>query len=81
MKGIVLAGGTGSRLHPLTTVTNDRLLPDRLGHERRCELENAMPVRVLGGLPRAGLRQELVAAATRHGVSRRSSSGEASLPA
>jgi glucose-1-phosphate thymidylyltransferase len=27
MKVIVLAGGTGSRLHPLTTVTNKHLLP------------------------------------------------------
>jgi len=26
MKGIVLAGGTGLRLHPLTTVTNDKHL-------------------------------------------------------
>ena len=27
MKGVVLAGGTGSRLHPLTLVTNKHLLP------------------------------------------------------
>ena len=27
VKGVVLAGGTGSRLHPLTQITNKHLLP------------------------------------------------------
>jgi glucose-1-phosphate thymidylyltransferase len=29
MKGVLLPGGTGSRLHPLTLVINEHLLPVR----------------------------------------------------
>ena len=35
MKGVVLAGGTGSRLHPLTLVTNKHLMPV---HDRPIDL-------------------------------------------
>ena len=36
MRGVLLAGGTGSRLHPLTLVTNKHLLPV---HDRPAKIE------------------------------------------
>ena len=57
MKGIVLAGGTGSRLRPLTTVTNKHLLPvgsvPMIFH----------PIRKLTG---AGIKEILIVTGTEH---------------
>src|SRR5437763_12192080 len=57
MKGIVLAGGTGSRLHPLTKVTNKHLLP--VGQEPMI----FHPIKKLLG---AGIRDLLVVTGTDH---------------
>src|SRR5215510_3969307 len=57
MKGIVLAGGTGSRLHPLTKVTNKHLLP--VGREPMV----FHPIKKLLG---AGIRDILVVTGTEH---------------
>jgi glucose-1-phosphate thymidylyltransferase len=57
MKGIILAGGTGSRLLPLTKVTNKHLLP--VGREPMI----IHPIRKLLG---AGIRDLLVVTGTEH---------------
>lgn len=57
MKGIVLAGGTGSRLMPLTKVTNKHLLP--VGREPMI----FQPIRKLVG---ANIRDILIVTGTEH---------------
>ena len=57
MKGIILAGGKGTRLYPLTKVTNKHLLP--VGREPMI----FHPVRQLVG---AGIRDILVITSTEH---------------
>lgn len=57
MKGVVLAGGTGSRLFPLTKVTNKHLLP--VG-------KLPMVVHPVNKLTEAGLREIMVVTGTEH---------------
>ncbi len=57
MKGIILAGGTGSRLHPLTKVTNKHLLP--VGRE-------PMIYHPVKKLREAGIREILVVTGVEH---------------
>src|SRR5688572_5478097 len=57
MKGIVLAGGTGSRLFPLTKVTNKHLLP--VGRK-------PMIFHPIGKLLEAGIREILIVTGTDH---------------
>ncbi|HEU4950486.1 MAG TPA: sugar phosphate nucleotidyltransferase [Holophagaceae bacterium] len=57
MKGVILAGGKGTRLHPLTKVTNKHLLP--VGRE-------PMIYHPLRQLVEAGLRDILVVTSTDH---------------
>ena len=57
MKGIVLAGGTGSRLYPLTKVTNKHLLP--VGSKPMINY----PIEKLTG---AGIQEILIVTGTEH---------------
>jgi glucose-1-phosphate thymidylyltransferase len=57
MKGIVLAGGTGSRLYPLTKVTNKHLLP--VG-------KKPMIYYPIEKLTRAGIEEILIVTGTEH---------------
>jgi glucose-1-phosphate thymidylyltransferase len=57
MKGVILAGGTGARLMPLTRVTNKHLLP--VGRK-------PMILHGIGKLREAGLREIMVITGTDH---------------
>ena len=57
MKGVILAGGKGTRLHPLTKVTNKHLLP--VGREPMLY----HPIRQLVG---AGISEILVVTSPEH---------------
>ncbi|SMO51302.1 sugar phosphate nucleotidyltransferase [Fodinibius sediminis] len=57
MKGIILAGGTGSRLYPLTKVTNKHLLP--VG-------EQPMIYHPIRKLTEVGIREILIVTGTDH---------------
>ncbi len=57
MKGVVLAGGTGSRLFPLTKVTNKHLLP--VG-------EKPMLLHAVDKLKEAGMTKILIVSGTEH---------------
>lgn len=57
IKGVILAGGTGSRLHPLTKVTNKHLLP--VGRK-------PMIYHPIGKLTEAGIEEILIVTGVEH---------------
>ncbi len=73
MKGVILAGGTGSRLYPLTKVTNKHLLPvyDKpMIYYPMETLINAgiKEIMIVSGRGHAGHFLELLGSGTDHGV-------------
>ena len=57
MKGVVLAGGTGSRLDPLTRITNKHLLP---------VYDRPMVMYAVDALQRAGVTELMVVTGGEH---------------
>ena len=57
MKGVILAGGSGSRLHPLTRITNKHLLPI---------FDRPMVTYAIEALVRAGVTEMMVVTGGTH---------------
>jgi glucose-1-phosphate thymidylyltransferase len=57
MKGVILAGGTGSRLHPITKITNKHLLP---------VYDQAMIMYPIQTLKKAGIREIMIITGAEH---------------
>lgn len=73
MKGIILAGGTGSRLYPLTKVTNKHLLPvgkyPMIEHViAKMKLANIKEIMVISGKENMGAVVNLLGSGYEYGV-------------
>ncbi len=73
MKGVILAGGTGTRLYPLTRITNKHLLPvynkpmiyNSLGFIKACGIKD---IAIVVGKEHAGAFAELLGNGNEYGV-------------